>query len=65
MKKLLGLLTLLALAGCASAPADRAGQSPGVGPAQAAVAPRYEHQLEVVYTDGATPFLRLVEVHDP
>jgi hypothetical protein len=65
MKKLLGWLALLALAGCASAPADRGGQNSGVGAAQTTSTPRYEHQLEVFYTDVATPFLRLVEVRAP
>lgn len=65
MKKLLSLLALLAVAGCAAAPAERRGAQAQVGPAPGGNGPRYEHQLEVVYTDGATPFLHLVEVQDP
>ena len=65
MNKLLSFLTILGVVGCTSVPVDITGRNSGSGAALAAAGPRYEHQLDTVYTDGATPFLRLVEVQDP
>ena len=63
MKFALMLLAAAGLAGCSSIDSER---PVAVGKASQPVASvRYEHQLDYVYSDGATPFLRLVEVKDP
>jgi hypothetical protein len=57
------LLAAAGLAGCSSVDAER---PVAIGKAsQQTAGIRYEHQLDYVYADGATPFLRLVEVRDP
>ena len=67
MKKTLLLLSVVALAGCASPGAGKTSSQSNTGsPALVAeTAPRYEYQLDIEYVDGATPFLRLVQVNDP
>ena len=62
MKRILFLLVASLLAGCSSvSPSSQSGSSTvAVTPA-----PTYEHQLEYVEAEGATAFLRLVEVSDP
>ncbi len=67
MKTSLLLLAMLALVGCSSFSGGKAGGQSGAS-ASAGVtqaAPRYEHQLDVEYSDGATPFLRLVPADEP
>ena len=66
MKSILLLVAVVALAGCSSTggskTSSQANTSSFASVAQAA--PRFEHQLDIEYADGATPFLRLVEVND-
>ena len=70
MKMTLLILAALALAGCASPSGNtsvaRETDAGGQGlTAQIASLPRYEYQLDVDYSDGATAFLHLAEVRDP
>jgi len=67
MKNVLLLVAVVALAGCSSLGDSKIGSKPNTASAAlvAQAAPRFEHQLDIEYADGATPFLRLVEVNDP
>ena len=67
MKKVLLLLSVVALAGCTSPGGSKTASQPNTGSSAlvAQAAPRFEHQLDIGYADGATPFLRLIKVNDP
>jgi uncharacterized lipoprotein len=67
MNKVLLLMAVVALAGCSSPSGTKTGSNPKGGSSARVgeAAPRFEHQLDIEYAEGATPFLRLVEVDDP
>jgi hypothetical protein len=67
MKSVLLLVIVVGLAGCSSPAGSKTAAQPNTGSSVrvAQAAPRFEHQLDIEYADGATPFLRLVEVNDP
>ena len=66
MKKLMLLLSVVALAGCSSPSRGPGSFQARLGStalaAQDSAAPRYEYQLDVEHADGATPFLHLTEL---
>jgi uncharacterized lipoprotein YajG len=67
MNKTICLLAAVVLAGCAAPGGGKISSQPKTAapPCAAQTATHYEHQVVTVYSDGATPFLRLVKVSDP
>ena len=67
MSKLCFLVSVVALAGCASPGGGQVSSQPSAAAAaRVARAPiQYEHQLVMEYSDGATAFLHLAEVSNP
>ena len=67
MKTFILLVGVIAVVGCSSPAGSKIGAQTNNGPSVrvSQAAPRFEHRLDIEYADGATPFLRLVEVNDP